>query len=245
MAKFCTKCGKKLEEGQVCDCSKTVTTSETVATTASHGFDFNECVNSYIEIIKGIFVKPVDTLKKFATSDNFILGLIALVLNCIISGVFLYCFASEATGLLTSLMGMNSYGSLLTMSTAVEVPFMKTFFYGFLFMAVGFAVTALMIYLIAGAILKDKIDIKKAFSLVGVCSVFTTITTVVAIILNYISMNFMFVVLLIAGVFYLTHLYQGIHETTSVDKNKLAYVFVPAVSVATFVVVYILPKILF
>ena len=30
MAKFCTKCGKKLEEGKVCDCEKT--TSEKVMT---------------------------------------------------------------------------------------------------------------------------------------------------------------------------------------------------------------------
>ena len=102
-----------------------------------------------------------------------------------------------------------------------------------------------MIYVMAGVIFKDKIDMKKVFSLVGVCSVFTTVTTVVSIILNYISIKLMMVVLLISGIFYLTHLYQGVQETTEVDKNKLAYVFVPAISVATFVVVYVLPKILF
>lgn len=244
MAKFCTKCGKKLEEGQVCDCGKQVKKEEKVmpATVNSNGFDFNETLNSYIDMVKGIFVKPVDTIKKYATSDNFILGLIALALNCIISGIFLYCFCSEAMGLFSSLMG--GYGSLLT-STSIEVPFFKTVLYGILFMAVGFSVTALMIYVIAGAILKDKIDIKKAFALVGVVSVFTTLTTLVAIVLNYVSTKFMLIVLLIAGIFYLTYLYQGIAEETEVEKNKLAYVFVPAISVATFVVVYVLPKILF
>lgn len=241
MAKFCTKCGKKLEEGKACDCAKKETNEAVVTTTTSNGFDFNECVNSYIEMVKGIFVNPVDTIKKFATSNNFVLGIISLVLNCIVSGIFLYCFANEAMGLVGSLMG---YGSLLSMSSAVEVPFMQVFFYGVLFMAVDFAVTALMIYVMANVVFKDKMDIKKAFALVGVCSVFTTVTTVVAIILNYISMKFMLIVLLVAGIFYLTHLYQGIEETTEVDKNKLAYIFVPAISVATFVVVYVLPKIL-
>lgn len=244
MAKFCTKCGKKLEEGQVCDCSKQTKKEEKVVATTNNGFDFNQMVNSYIDMIKGIFTKPVDTVKKYATSDNFVLGIIALVLNCIVSGIFLYCLCSEAMGLFSSLMG--GYDSLLGLgSSSIEVPFMKTLLYGALFMAVGFASTAVMVYLIAGPILKDKIDIKKAFALVGVVSVFTTVTTVAAIILTYVSIKFMLLVLLIAGIFYLTYLYQGINETTELDKNKLAYVFVPAISVATFVVVYVLPKILF
>lgn len=241
MAKFCTKCGKKLEEGQVCDCSKNKTKKEEVRKSTS-GFDFNAYLNSYVDIIKGVFTKPVDTIKKHATADNFILGLICILINCIVSGVFLYCFLGKAISSISSMMG---YGSLLMGSSSLEVPFIKTFFYGIIFMAVGFATTGVMIYLIANPILKDKVDIKKIFSLIGVCSVFTTLTTAVSIIINYISIKFMFVVLIIAGIFYLTHLYQGINEITKVDKNKLAYVFVPAVSVATFVVVYILPKIMF
>jgi membrane protein len=242
MAKFCTKCGKKLEDGKPCDCCKKEVKKEVVES-KTNSFDFNECVNSYIEMVKGIFVKPIDTIKKFATSSNFVLGLIALAINCIVSGIFLYCIAKESINLISSFTG--GYSSLLAMSSSIDVPFMKTFLYGILFMAVGFSVTALMIYVMAGVIFKDKIDMKKVFSLVGVCSVFTTVTTVVSIILNYISIKLMMVVLLISGIFYLTHLYQGVQETTEVDKNKLAYVFVPAISVATFVVVYVLPKILF
>lgn len=237
MAKFCTKCGKKLEENQVCDCCK----DEKVEVTSTNGFDFNAYLNNYVEMIKGIFTKPVDTLKKFSTSSNFIMGIIALVLNCIVSGILLYCASSQSVELISSYLG---YGSLFT-SSSIDIPFMETFLYGFVFLAVGFSVTALMIYVIANCILKDEIDIKKAFSLVGTCSVFTTVTTLASIILNYISMGLMVIVLVIAGIFYLTYLYQGISETTKIEKNKLAYVFVPSISVATFVVVYILPKILF
>ena len=249
MAKFCTKCGKTLEEGNVCDCAQTTQTQPEVAVATQpksnnvNGFDFNKYLNDYIELLKGIFMKPVDTITKFSTSENFLLGVIALVINCLISGIFLYCFCSEAMGLFSSLMG--GYGSLLTGTTTVEVPFIKTVLYGIVFMAAGFAVTALMIYVMATVVFKDKIDIKKTFALVGTVSVFTTITTMLCIVLNYISVKFMMIVLMLAGVFYLTYLYQGISELTKVEKNKLAYVFVPAISVATFVVVYILPKILF
>ena len=154
----------------------------------------------------------------------------------------MYFFDKEAmnsiSGLLGMGIGMSSFGS-------IEVPFFKTFIYGFIFIAVWFAVVAAMIYVIANVILKDKIDIKKAFALVGVCSVFTAATTLVDIVCTFISMKIMLIVLLVAAVFYLTYLYQGISEITEVAKNKLAYVFVPSLTVAIFVVVYILPKILF
>ena len=60
MAKFCTKCGKKLEEGQVCSCEA----KATKATSSNNGgFDVKECANSYLDMLKGIFTKPVETIK--------------------------------------------------------------------------------------------------------------------------------------------------------------------------------------
>lgn len=205
-------------------------------------FDMNTYINSYIDLVKGIFTRPIDTIKKYTKEEYFSLGVIAIVLNCIISGIFLFCLCKEAMGTFSSWMGGYDY---LMPSTTMEVPFLKIILYGILFMGVGFSVTALMIYVIANAILKDPIDMKKSFTLIGICSVFTTITTMVSILLTYISMKLMIIVLLFAGIFYLTYLYQGIAEITKVDKNKLAYIFVPAIGIATFVVIYILPKILF
>ena len=65
MAKFCTKCGKKLEEGKVCDCEKT--TSESVKTAVAN----NNMVNDYIEVLKGMFTKPLDTMKDYAKKSKF------------------------------------------------------------------------------------------------------------------------------------------------------------------------------
>ena len=73
MAKFCTKCGKKLEDGQVCDCTKTVSQSASQANTGSQStgnIDFNRGLNDYLDIIKGIFTKPADTIKKYAQSNK-------------------------------------------------------------------------------------------------------------------------------------------------------------------------------
>ncbi len=243
MAKFCTKCGKPLEDGKTCDCefTKKEESSKAGVVQTTSGVDINRYINSYIDIVKGIFTKPVDTMKKYIEGEQYILGIIAIVLNSLISGIFLYCLCSEAMGLIGSFMG---YGSIFS-GYAGDLPVMKIILYGLLFMVVGFFSTAGMIYVVANLILKDPIDIKKSISLVGVCSVFTTVTTIACLILTYISIKFMMIVLLVAGLFYLTYLYQAISESTKVDRNKLAYIFVPTVSIATFIVVYILPKILF
>ena len=240
MSKFCTRCGKPLEEGQVCDCSINVAAvtnnSNSSATTA---LDFND----FITIIKGIFTRPADTIKEFAKSEKALLGLVAILINCIVSGLFYYFFCDKTLGGYMSLFTggfSSSYSSLL--SGSISLPFGKLFFMGFLFLLFWFAVCGFVIFIIANAILKDKMDIKKAFALVGVCSVFTTITTLVAWLFLYIKIQVSLVILVIAAGFYLTHLYQGLSDTTEVDRNKLVYVFMPAVSLATFVMVYFVPK---
>ena len=235
MAKFCTKCGKKLEEGEVCNCSLSV--SNTTATASS--IDVNQGFNDYINIIKGIFTRPSDTIKEYAKGDKFLLGIIALIINCLISGVFFYFFIDKAFG---SAMGMfGGYGSLMS-SSRMTLPFGKVFFMGLLFMVFWFAVCALVLYVIANPILKDKIDIKTSFALVGVCSIFTTLTTIVALIFTFMSIKIAFIILLLGAVFYLTYLYQGLSDITNINKNKLVYTFIPAVALATFVMVEIVPK---
>ena len=235
MAKFCTKCGKKLEEGEKCTCSQNVST-----TTANAGsVDFNQLFNDYVNIIKGIFTRPSDTIKEYAKGGKFLLGIIALVINCLVSGLFFYFFMDKAFG---GLMGMfGGYGSLMS-SSSVSLPFGRIFFMGLLFMVFWFAVCALVLFVIANPILKDKMDIKTSFALVGVCSIFTTLTTVVALILTFMSVKFALIVLLLGAVFYLTHLYQGLSDITNINKNKLVYTFVPAVALATFVMVELVPK---
>ena len=52
MAKFCTKCGSKLVDGKCPNC-------ENKTTEVTTGFDFNELVSA----VKGMFTKPVDTIK--------------------------------------------------------------------------------------------------------------------------------------------------------------------------------------
>ncbi len=238
MAKFCTHCGKPLKDGKPCDCQKGKEEKKELETTpsatAKNYFDL------FVEISKGIFTKPAETVKKYATKDNFVFACIAILLNSIVTGIFVYFLATEGATMITSAMG---YGSLL--SSKVEVSFMKVLLQITVFMLVAFLTSAVMIYVMAGSLFKAKADMKKIISLIGTCSIFTLITTVVAIIGIFLSIKFALLVIVIAGIFYLAHLYQGITDIQGLSKDRYAYTFVTAIVVASFVVLYILPKILF
>lgn len=242
MAKFCTKCGRKLEDGKPCPCEKEEKKVEKEERKVSHSepsTDINWYVNSFIDMIKGIFVKPIDTIKKFATEEYFVLGIIVIILNALLTGVMAYLTLEEA-GSAISGFGLYSLGF-----SGIEVPFMKTLLYVALFMIVGFAVSGAMIYVMAGPLFKANTNMKRCIALVGTCASLTLITTILAIICLYISVKVFFIVLLLAGVLYLCHLYHGTQEISNIDENKQGYTFLVAVAVATFVVVYVLPKILF
>lgn len=242
MAKFCTKCGRKLEDGKPCPCEKEEKKVEKEERKVSHSepsTDINWYVNSFIDMIKGIFVKPIDTIKKFATEEYFVLGIIVIILNALLTGVMAYLTLEEA-GSAISGVGLYSLGF-----SGIEVPFMKTLLYVALFMIVGFAVSGAMIYVMAGPLFKANTNMKRCIALVGTCASLTLITTILAIICLYISVKVFFIVLLLAGVLYLCHLYHGTQEISNIDENKQGYTFLVAVAVATFVVVYVLPKILF
>lgn len=247
MAKFCTKCGKKLEEGKTCNCEAqkeepVVEKKEEKKEGTTSSFDIQSCFDSYVEILKNIFTKPVTTIKKFATEENFILGLIAILINSLVTGILVYFIAKESLG---SIMSGLGYSSLLFGMGSLEIPFIKIVLYGTIFMVVNFLMTSLMIFVLTGPLLKDNMNFKKSTALVGVCSIFTTVTTLVAIVLVLLSLQLAIYVILIAALIYFTYLYQGIVDTTKIDKNKLAYVFAGTIAVSFFVLFYILPKILF
>lgn len=242
MAKFCTKCGKKLEDGMTCDCAKKETATsvkeEVVASKSA-----NDIVNSLIDIVKGIFVKPIDTIRKYADDSNMLLGFILMAINSLITGIMVYFLAKESMGLLTSMMG---FGSLYSLSSAsIEIPFFKVVGYVFLIMAVYFVVLAFVSYLVSNKLFKADTTWKKVVASVGVCSMLTSITSIVAIICIYISMKVFAIVVMLAAILFLGYYYHSIKISSDIDENKQGYTFISALAIALFVALYLLPKILF
>ena len=70
MAKFCTKCGKSLQDGKPCSC--TVKKEKEIAVKMQVDEDEEEIdeskvgsmLDDFMAIIKGMFKKPVNTIEK-------------------------------------------------------------------------------------------------------------------------------------------------------------------------------------
>lgn len=245
MAKFCTKCGKKLEDGQVCDCDKN---EKKVVEKTKEAQDLSKMANQYVDVVKGMFTHPIDTIKKYAKEEHFALGLIMIVINSLVMGFFIWLLAKELMEISfasSSMFGnMLDYDWDLSSLGEVKVP-ISVLLKSAVFGLAGFATNAGMLYLLIGPVMKGKENAKQFFSLVGVCATLTTITTLVACILMYISVQVTVIFLAVAAVLYFLYLYHGLVETTEANKNYLGYVYTASLAVSAFVIFYILPKILF
>ncbi|MBE6147747.1 MAG: YIP1 family protein [Firmicutes bacterium] len=242
MAKFCTKCGKKLEEVRVCDCLTDVKDAIISEPNKRKDIDFQKYLDLFFDVAKGIFMKPIDTIKKYATEENFDFGVIAIFLNSIIFGIMFYFLVEESMSYVNGMMGLTSLGYGLIYG---EISFFKILVYAILFMAVFFFGIGIMIHFMNSIIFKGDSSIKRAISLVGVCSVLTTVTSVVGLICLFVSIKLFGIVVGLAGVLYLCHLYHGVQIVFKVDENKQGYIFLATIVAVMILVSYVLPEILF
>lgn len=232
MGKFCPNCGKKLEEGNKCECKKD---SEVNINTEV----LNDIVDNYIKVSKRIFVYPFDTIKDYSKRSKFNIGIIMIIISSIISGLFMYLLANESVFSMNSMI--NNFSNFnLTVSSNVSIKVFLIF--TLLFAAYNFCFGGLL-HIILRKVLKTESDIKKIYALIGVSSVFTTITTLVALIFIYINIRLSLLILTVSFFIHLFNLFFGFNEIIKIDKNKYVYVFTSAYLIALFVSLYLLPQI--
>lgn len=237
MAKFCTKCGKKLDGEVLCSC----TTREEGTSTIVGNY-----INQYLEAARGIFSYPVDTMKKFGKSNHYTLGMLMVGIDCLVSLLFLYLFFREFNDFgmrdfnVFSEMGRHSFfhneNTFLSIGSLMKI---------LIVLVGGFFGMAITLTIMIGSVYKKKVEMKQMISLIGVCSIFMTLSKLIALLCLYISMEIMGVVLIVSSLLYFVYLYHGILVTTEIEENKVGYAYVSAVVVFLFLVAYLLPKILF
>lgn len=228
MAKFCTKCGKPLKEGEVCDCQKTTTKEE-------------ECSSSIVEnikdILKNIIKKPATTIEKYSKQKNLKFAFLLIVINAVIFGLFTYCFSNNVIKSITkdvnsTINTMNTIGSAFSQSSSIdsigtvnnfELPFGNLFISGTIGMILAFIILALILKLIVGVIFKNKKQVSEYLTLVGVSSVISSITTLAALLLSFLSYKLAYIVLLFGTVFYFVNVTQNLLKAKKANEERLSY----------------------
>lgn len=230
MAKFCSKCGKPLEDGKPCNCEGTVK-----ASSASQK-GFGEMLKEYWELVKNVFKKPVTIVEENASEDKFGVALISMGASGIMMGLFICLIMKKMVGAL-----LSGFGSL---AGNVDVPYVKFFLIGFVVMAGTFALMALIGYLVFAKMFKADTSIKKMFVIIGLSSIIETVALAGCSVLALFELSEAIIycmsgLIIVASILSMTYLIKGIDKYAKVDSNKLGYALA-IMYVATLVVVYLI-----
>lgn len=237
MAKFCTNCGRPLNEGEVCNC-----VANTVATASSKAsFDAKDSMNVVMTLIKGLFTKPVEAIKEYINSDNTILSSILIVLSGIATGLFGIVLVKEVFG---SIMGlfMGGYSSLLTGSLNMEIPYFKIFLLVAIAVIIVYFLQAAIAYVVANKFFKIDMNFKNMMHLFAAISVFTTLAVLVSILGVYVSMYIVYACLFASSIFTTVVLALTLRETFKAEASHVMYVIFSTMFIVTAITLFVVPK---
>lgn len=252
MSKFCTKCGKKLEEGEICSCAtttknKVVESNKKQSTQIDVKESFMDCVN----VFKKIFTKPMDAIKEFVCDNKFISGIIMVVVAAITSG--LYKFATLKSMYSASSSGSfnaNDFSSLLNsalsgnLSTA-EPEYFKEFLTTFATSLVEYALIIFIGYVLISKLMKGVSTWKQMITAVAISLSVVLAGNIINSILVFINGDFIgnirSYITSFATISSILILFASIKEVAGVDKNKL-FMCVASMSVFATVIIDIAKK---
>ncbi len=223
MAKFCTNCGRELTEGEICNCRQTV--------------ESGDIFQNILGVLKGIFVKPIETIKENAKEKNFVMSIILVGVMSLITGLFAMAILKNAYSLMFE--GASSY---LFSTTSIDLPYAKTFFTSLIVVFILSFVYVGLLYLVNTVIFKGSANYKEIYSLYGVVSIINTITLAVSAILVFVNLYVAIIVLVFGALLSLLYTYHGLKFIGPDDENKYGYIFLTTTALY-FVVIFVITKI--
>lgn len=226
MAKYCTNCGKKLKEGEACDCKKDSIMN-------------NETTKKALDLIKGMIYTPIDTIKEFTKKSNFNLAMILVGILSVITGLFAMSLCKNGYNLyLGRTYNMNNP----FISGTIEIPYLKIFFTcTLLVFGLSFVYTFLL-HLVNTNIFKREADFKEVYSMYGVCSIITSLGLLAAALLIFVNMTLGIVLFALSSILNLVYSYHGISFLGNKDENKFGYIYL-LTNVFFYIVIFIISKI--
>ena len=246
MSHYCEKCGRPLTEGEVCYCdvehveyqgneaNNTLPTEIGVKKKVNTAnIDFSKYVNEIVNVFKGIFSKPVDTIKDFISEDKYISGIVLLVLTAISGGIYRIAYLKSTYNPANDLI--SKLGNYFMGEAPAKPAYFKEFFKSFGGDVLRYALIVLAFYVIVNTILKLKGSYKQAINVVAISFVALIIanllktvlvfsdSTILGYVSSYIStFSYLFEIIVLS---------YGIKEVTGIDKNKLLYV-IPSILIS-------------
>lgn len=203
MAKFCTKCGKPLEEGEVCSCTQAAPQQQAAPQMQAapqqqapqqQGYVSNEqqfqqtqqAVAGFLTRMFGAFINvikhPVTAGRDMILKGDYAVAIALIVLQGIVTCIFGAVTAKDVSIIHTILDG---YSSLFS-SYDAEVSYGKVIF-GTLFISILLSFVLAGLLFLANMIIKNALNFKQILSAVAIRSCVASIATLVALVFFFIN----------------------------------------------------------
>lgn len=209
MAKYCIKCGKELK-GKTCNCESKKEKE------IKEGLDeIIEIKETLLNVVKGMFTKPIDTMKSFIKDENMTIGFILLGIQVFVVALLMLIGAKELYG---SLFSGYSYLSL-----SVEIPYARIFFSTLFGGAISVLAFAGLLYLVSTKLFAGKTTFGKIVSHLGVISIFITLAALASMILLFVLTELMLMVIIAGLMLHVCYLFLGLPSSIEMDENKYGY----------------------
>ena len=188
--------------------------------------DIKEGGKDCLEIVKGIFTKPFDVIKKFAVEKKFLTGVIMIVITAIANGLCKIATLKNMYGASSS-DGFSTAEILSAMSGnySGEPDYLEEFFKAFGYGLLEYAAIAVIGYLLITKVLKGKATLKQVVAMAGVSLTVVALAFLVNAGLVYIDSEFVSYIrsyiTTLGYIFSVAIFYVCISELAGIDKNKL------------------------
>lgn len=205
MAKYCIHCGRKLEDGEVCTCQVNVHEKT------------NNLGTELLDVLKGMFIKPLDTIKKYTDVKYFNLSFIFIIVFALGMALFMMSLVGNLSASLYSGLGIYSVINY-------HIPYLQIFFMMLIGAIIFSFIYSGFLYLVNSIIFKGDSNFKKVFTMYGINSVVLTVALILSAILMFINLYLGLIVLSAGCMLNMFYLYQGVCNLGVKDKNKHGYI---------------------
>ena len=217
--RFCTKCGRELSEGEVCNCEEAkpaATSGVNTQAIASYG-------KGFLDTVLNMYKKPASTVREEVQKKDIKSNMIMLVAISISYALFIM-------GAFASIIALINGAARADINDYIEIPYLKIFLYVtiiyFLLAFIPIVCTFLSSKIFGGR----EFDFKKAISLYTTSMAPTVFTNLLMAILYYLDILSWVGALIgcVVGVACFFHYILGFAEATKIQENKKSYAITTA-----------------
>lgn len=255
--KYCSKCGRQLMDGEICNCDQQADMQYGAEYSNYNQYPYEQQgqVQGQVQMqdvvkqnAKGFFNKileliksPVEQGKNFVFSGDIVTAVIMIVIQGIASGLFAIVMCTKAQGIFDKITGMmygsSSAADIMQMKAMLKMPVFKAFL-------ITLIISVILTFILAGIIMifnnisHSQLIFKNVISLVSLRSIVASIIVLVGCIVAFINIYAgiaVFTVGNIAGFMLIAVVWSHICQNTT-DKQ----IYMMIITYIIFMIIYML-----